>query len=133
MIHINQTAVLAFHDPESVRQSWLLKNRNIQFGFEPANLKGRDRRHPCCTQDRTRTEPSNGGPRARDSVTRMTCTWTGPAMTDAYLASSKGHWRGLTRTETGAIFAPHETQQLVVSDEAGVCSSVWSEKSKCAC
>ncbi len=32
------------------------------FGFEPANLKGRDRRHPRCTQDRTRTEPSRGGP-----------------------------------------------------------------------
>jgi hypothetical protein len=31
------------------------------FGSEPVTLKGRDRRHPCCTQDRMQTEPSRGG------------------------------------------------------------------------
>jgi len=62
----------------------------LGFGFEPITLKGRNRRHPCCTQDRTRTEPSRDGPWARDSVPRTTCTWTGAAMTDECLASNKG-------------------------------------------
>jgi hypothetical protein len=38
----------------------------------------------------------------------------------------------LTRTVTGAILAPHETQRLVVSDKTGNYSSVWPGKSKCA-
>jgi hypothetical protein len=38
----------------------------------------------------------------------------------------------LTRTVTGAILAPHETQRLVVSDKTGNYSSAWPGKSKCA-
>jgi hypothetical protein len=32
--------------------------------LEPVTLKGRDRQHACCTQDRIRTEPSRGGHQA---------------------------------------------------------------------
>ena len=64
------------------------------FGFEPATLKGRDRRHPCWSQDRTRTGPSRGGLQARDSVRRTTRTWTVSAMTDECLDSSKGRYCG---------------------------------------
>jgi len=38
----------------------------------------------------------------------------------------------LTRTVTGAILAPHETQRLVVSDKTGIYSSAAPGKSKCA-
>ena len=37
----------------------------------------------------------------------------------------------LTRTVTGAILAPHETQRLVVSDKTGNYSSASPGKSKC--
>lgn len=37
----------------------------------------------------------------------------------------------LTRMVIGAIFAPHESQRLVVSDETGNYSSVQPEKSTC--
>ena len=37
----------------------------------------------------------------------------------------------LTRTVTGAILAPHETQRLVVSDKTGTYSSRSPGKSKC--
>jgi len=70
--------------------------RKRGMAFEPATLKGRDRRHPCWTQDRTRT-----GPPARDSVRRTTRTWTDSAMTTECLGTSeppcgsnqKGDWR----------------------------------------
>jgi hypothetical protein len=38
----------------------------------------------------------------------------------------------LTRTVTGAILAPHETQRLVVSGKRGIYSSATPEKSTCA-
>jgi len=101
----------------------------LGFGSEPVTLKGRDRRHPCWTQDRTRTEPSKGGLQARDSVRRTTRTWTVSAMTDECLASSGAAKAALTRTVTGAILAPHETQRLVVNGKTGRCSSSRTGKS----
>jgi len=53
-------------------------------------------------------------------------------MTDGCLASNKGPDAALTRTVTGAILAPHETQRRVVSGKTDTYSSAAPGKSKCA-
>lgn len=49
-------------------------------------------------------------------------------MTDECLASSGAAKAALTRTVTGAILAPYETQRLVVSGKTGIYSSATPGK-----
>jgi hypothetical protein len=44
-------------------------------------------------------------------------------MTDEVWQAARAADAALTRTVTGAILAPHETQRLVVSGKAGIYSS----------